>query len=57
LLKLRQMGRWNQHLTQHYDHAKFGGLWGSRRFYRLENLSNIRVNWWANSEVVHVIRE
>jgi hypothetical protein len=24
---------------------------------RLENLSNIKVNNWANSEIVHIIRE
>jgi hypothetical protein len=55
--KVRQMGRWKQYLTRHYDQAKFGDWQGSRRFHRLENLNSIKINGWANSEVVDIIRE
>jgi hypothetical protein len=29
----------------------------SGRLYRLENLNNISVNGWTNSEIVHILRE
>jgi hypothetical protein len=53
------MDRWKQCWTQHYISPGeiLGIARGTGILHRLENLNNINVNSWANSEIVHIIRE